>query len=654
MKQEIVYLLKRNFFIKKKGILFQLKNSWHKNKSSLLFLLKLLILLGFLKLIFFFYNKKISNGWELEGISNMAQIIEWGLFYDILCICTINILFFLILIIASRLSEKKYFQNILPLPFAILNTLMLVLNCIDIFYFRFQLQRSSTDLLYVFRQPLQYGNSNTWWAALGSFILIIICLTWIFKRMRTLVQMQAAEKKTTILGTVFILLLFLITTVTTGTKKLLPNYPLSKLPAIQLPLTQNSLLNFVYSTYRINETSIPTIYYMDEQTLANTFSIRQKNDRTSSPKNIVLFIMESVPLEFFSDSSAYKPRLPFLDSLIKKSRFFNNAFSYSYSSNKGITAILGGIPTLTDLPLYHSGFTSISKTAPGLALAQNNYSSAFFIGDNYDDFGFAKCARWMGFGKYYSMEDIPNYKSLEQHTMGLHDEYVLNFMQQKLTTLPEPFLAVQYNISTHYPNDIPAHFKKNNMASNITPPMLSMQYYDACLKTFFENASQQPWFKNSVFIFCSDHWAQPHEKVINIDKVDALRIPIFIYEPLLAIPEIIHTPVSQLDILNTILYYGGYSKSFISYGKNIEKPDSNRVVFAKLNGSVYQAIDKDHVLGFNAAEGKALYLYNYISDPRKQQNILSDTILPKNKMMLQKMKAFLQTATAHYRQKAKP
>lgn len=633
--------------------MFQLKNSLTKNKSLLLFLLKLLILLGLLKLIFFFYNSQISNDWELEGIGNMAQIIQWSLFYDILCICAVNILFFLIMMIAGRLSHNKYFQNILPLPFAMLNTLMLALNCIDIFYFRFQLQRSNADLLYVFRDPLQYGNSNVWWMALGGFLLLLFCFTWIFKAMRTLVRMQAAEKTSAIILTFCVLLLFLVTSVITGTKKFLPNYPLTKLPSIQLPLAQNSLLNFVYSAYRINETSIPAIYYMDEQTLANTFSIYQKNDQPSSPKNIVLFIMESVPLEFFSDSSPYKPALPFLDSLIKKSRFFNNAFSYSYSSNKGITAILGGIPTLTDLPLYHSGYASISKTAPGKALAQNNYSSAFFIGDNYDDFGFAKCARWLGFGKYYSMEDIPNYKSLEQHTMGLHDEYVMNFMQQQLTSLPEPFLAVQYNISTHYPNDVPAHFKKDNKAGNTTPPMLSMQYYDACLKTFFENASQQPWFENSVFIFCSDHWAQPHEKVINIDKVDALRIPIFIYDPSSAIPETIQTPVSQLDILNTILYYGGYSKSFISYGKNLKEADSNRVVFSKLNGSVYQAINKDHVLGFNAAEGKALYLYDYMSDPGKQQNILSDTLLPQNKVMLQKMKAFLQTATAQYRQKTK-
>jgi phosphoglycerol transferase MdoB-like AlkP superfamily enzyme len=636
------------------GILLQLKNSYGKNKSAMVFLLKLLILLGLLKLIFFFYNHTISNGWELEGFNNVLKIVGWSIFYDLLCISCIYVVFFLLLIVGKKLSHKKYFQQILPIPFGMITTVMLLLNTIDVFYFRFQMQRSNADLLYVFRDPLQYSNANIWWVVIITLLLATLCYRWVYKSLRTIISIQATKNNTTSLWALAALLLFLTATFATGSKKLLPSYPLAKLSSVQLPLVQNSLLNFVYSVYRIKESAIPSIAYMDAASLSKQFSIQQKNDSSNGPKNIVLFIMESVPLEFFSKSSPYKPRLPFLDSLVKKSTFYNNAFSYSYSSNKGITAILGGLPTLTDLPLYHSDFSNLAKTAPGKVLANKNYSSVFFIGDNYDNFGFAKCARWMGFGKYFSMEDIPGYKTMEQHTMGVHDEYVLKFMQQQLSILPEPFLAVQYNISTHYPNDVPTIFKKKYAAANITPPMLSMQYYDASLQTFFAKAQQQPWFKNSVFIFCSDHWAQPHEKVINIDKIDALRIPIFIYDPSKETGTTISTPVSQLDILNTVLFYGGYQQPFISYGKNLLAVDSNRVVFAKLNSSIYQAISRQYVLGFDASSGKAMYLYDYIVDPNKQQNKIADTIQPNQAVLLKQMKGFLQTATEHYKRKTVP
>ena len=634
--------------------MLQLKNSFAKNKGPLLFLLKLLLLLGALKLIFFFYNQQISNYWEIAGVANVTEIITWSLFYDILCVAGIHFFFFLILIINTKVGNHKTFQILLPIPFTLAIILMILLNIVDIFYYRFHLQRSNADLLYVLKDPFQYGNTTIWWGLLLAFIVMMLLFVWLYKGLRKIMHNNADGTNSKPILSFSILALFLLVTFITGNKKLLPNYPLTKIPAVQLPLTQNSLFNFVYSVYRLNESTIPNIQYNSAGSRAGSFSILQKNDSISTPKNIVLFIMESVPLEFFTDSSAYKPHLPFLDSLVKKSTFFNNAFSYSYSSNKGITAILGGIPTLTDVPLYHSSFSSINKSAPGKLLEDNQYSSAFFIGDNYDDFGFAKCAKWMGFGKYYSMEDIPGYKKMEQHTMGLHDEYVLTFMGEQLNKMKEPFLVTQYNISTHYPNDVPTAFKQTHANSGTTPPMLSMQYYDASLQAFFKKAQQQPWFKNSVFIFCSDHWAQPHEKVINIDKIDALRIPIFIYDPSQATGSTISTPVSQLDILNTMLLYGGYRKSFISFGKNMMNSDSNRVVFAKLNSSVYQAISKKYVLGFDASSGKALYLYDYIADPNKEQNKIADTIQPQQAALLWQMRGFLQTATDHYKRKVIP
>ena len=74
-------------------------------------------------------------------------------------------------------------------------------------------------------------------------------------------------------------------------------------------------------------------------------------------------------------------------------------------------------------------------------LQKKNYISSFFIGDNYDDFGFAQFCKWMGIQHYYCMEDIPGYQQMEKHTMGLHDEYVLRFMEKKLNNMQQPFFT---------------------------------------------------------------------------------------------------------------------------------------------------------------------------------------------------------------------
>ena len=618
-----------------------------KEKAALLFLIKLLVLLCLLKTIFFVYNYSLTGGWALQGFKNDVRIIGWSLLYDALVIALINFPLFLLLLIFGKALKNLFLKKSLAWLFAVANAFVLLLNCIDIFYYRFHLQRADADLLFVLRNPFSDGKAFLYLLIFGSVALLLIVTRALYKNLLAIAGMPGQDKP--LLLSNGLLLVFITLFFFTGSKKQLPTYPLTNLEAVQLPLAQNSFHTFLYSLYRRNELLIPQKQYMSIAAQQALFSIHKKSNGVTAPKNIVLFIMESVPADFFDSSSAYKVVMPFLDSLVRTSTYFKNAFSYSYNSNKGITAMLAGIPTLTDIPLYHSNFTSITKTALGKKLSENNYTSSFFIGDHYDDFGFAKCCKWLGIQHYYSMEAIPGYQQMEQHSLGLHDQYVLDFMQNKLLSMPQPFFAAQYNISTHYPNDLPKNFKAN--IGNTTPPMQTMQYYNDCLQTFFKNAASQPWFANSVFIFCSDHWAQPHTKTIKLDEVESFRIPMFIYDPGKAEGSTITSVVSQVDVLNTILHYGAVKDSITSYGENLADPSLNqqRTVFTKINGFLYQAISQQYVLGFDALQGKALYCYDYQNDPFKKNNLLAEQNLPSIEKIIVEMKAFLQTASRHYR-----
>ena len=633
------------------NFLLSLKIIATKEKPALLFLLKLLILGCVLKCIFFFYNYNISNGWSIHKPTDIWPILKWSLLYDFFSISLINAPLLFFVFITGKYLHKKIISNTLCLFFAILNSTAILLNSIDIFYFRFHRQRADADLFYVLRNPFENGTITVYLIILTIILFGVVTFWLTSKSIAAILKIAATGNSFKLTNSIFIL--FLILFFLTGNKKQLPAYPLTQLDAVQLPLVQNSFHSFIYSLYRRNETAIPDNNYLALDLKESLFSIHKKNNTIDSPKNVVLFIMESVPLEFFDSSSSYKVKMPFLDNLVTKSTFFRNAFSYSYNSNKGITAILAGIPTITDIPLYHSNFTSINRTSIGKALAKNNYSSAFFIGDNYDDFGFAKCCKWLGIQQYYCMKDIPNNRDMEKHSMGLHDEYVLNFMQNKLGETTEPFFAVQYNISTHYPNDIPKTFKEKYPTTNISAPMKTMQYYNDCLEKFFIDAATKPWYKNTVFIFCSDHWAQPNYENIKIDEVESFRIPLFIYDPSIKKGKTISERVSQLDILNTVLYYGNIHDTIISYGENLQDLNlyKNRTVFTKINNAVYQAINNDYVLGFNAIEGKAIYCYEYKKDIPRKNNLLLQHYSPAIDSIILETKAFLQTATNHYKMK---
>ena len=620
-------------------------------KPAFTFLLKLLILLSLLKCIFFFYNLHSGQGWQVTGFSNVILLICWSGFYDIFIISILTVpltvLFFLF-------KNKSTILKIINIIFSALFSFMVLLNAIDIFYFPFKLQRADAELLYVLRNP--FNEVNFIYFATAALIVItfiflgLLFYTWIalFDKSNRFRNSEGAS----MLFFIAVCFLFFIS----GTKKLVPTYPLVNLSYNQLPLVQNSFHQFVYSLFRKNESLIFNEAYirnLPDSTRLNILKRNEANDNDSTKKNIVLFIMESVPYDFFDSSSRYKVKMPFLDSLVTKSTFFTHSFSYSYNSNKGITAILAGTPTLTEIPLYHSAYTSIPMTHVGSVLRDEGYKSAFFIGDNYDDFGFAKCVNWLGIQRYYSMEDVPGYQHLEKHTMGLHDEFVLHFMSSTIDELSQPFFATDFNISTHFPGNVPSTFMEKYQSVNTTSRMKTMSYYNECLSEFFKKAKEKPWYKNTVFIFCSDHWMYPDFNNLKNDVEKNFRIATFIFDPRKNKQQIINTPVSQFDVMNTILHIGNNKKEFISYGEDLLQmpPDSNRIVFAKANDILYQAFDSSYVLGFNVVQGKPEFCYNYVNDRARKNNLIDSGNSENVKRLTEKMKAFLHTGYVQYANK---
>ncbi len=621
-----------------------LNKAIESEKKALLLLLKLLILLCLIKTFFLIYNYSSNKGWNIDNYKEVLAIGGWALYYDAAMISLVSLPFFLVQIITKNNIVLKIAAGMS----VTLTTIMLLLNIADIFYFPFHRQRADADLLYVLRNPLNYGG----FAVLFIIVLVIIAAFVFAKIFWKTYSRIILEKRSRNLFTNLLLLTIIASLYTNAHKRLLPTAALTKVNATQLPLTQNSLHTFLYSLYRSKESIIPDNEYIPLAKQQQLFSIEQQNHNTSlTPKNIVLFIMESVPYEFFDSTSTYKPRLPFLDSLLQHSSFYNNAFSYSYNSNKGITAILTGLPTITDIPLYHSGFVNLNKTSIGNMLQAKNYRSSFFIGDNYDDFGFAKCCMWAGIQHYYCMEDIEGYKKMEKHSLGLHDEYMLNFMQQTLAKEQQPFFAIQYNISTHYPHDLPAAYKKKYKQLNIPASLKSMMYYDECLAKFFKQAQTTDWYKHTVFIFCSDHWSSPSATEIKNNMVNSFRIPIIIFDPSQNKAQTLTHTVSQLDVMNTILAYAGISGGYLSYGQSLlDSMRNNRTVFTKVNNSIYQAINNEYVIGFNADEGNAVYGYHFKTDTAFKNNLLQQNNAAVD-TLIKNMKAFLQTATKHYKNK---
>ncbi len=612
-------------------------------------MLSLLAIYSILKIIFYQYNHQLlfTGGETGIPVKDKLQLVYWSLAEDTLTVLMINAFFLFSLTAGSFLPKKISTWFIIPL-FALINSFAVIINLADIFYYRFHFQRANADLLYVLDHPLNRLLQQNFFIILVFFICIIaiISLVWVLHKKLWAAYLKGNRPRL-ITALLFVCFVAAVIFKTNFSKILLPTHPMVQLQSKQLPFAQNSFHTFLYSIFRKGEGSLLKTY-MNNTEADSLMPIRKKinsNPADSNRKNIVLFIMESVPYDFFDTASGFKVSMPFFDSLVEKSSFYNNAFCYAHESNKGITAILAGIPTIADIPVYHSAYINMPFTAIGTELKKLNYQTLFCIGDEYDNFGFAKCMNWLGIDQYYSEEDIPGYKKIPAHSMGLQDEYVLDFFRKKINQQQSPFFAVHYNISTHYPYDIPVEFSAG-LPNNYTAPMKAMRYYDHSLEMFFNAAKKEPWFNNTSFIFCSDHWMFPQGKKAAYEDLSAYRIPIIIYDPSLQKKKVISKTVSQFDLLGTVLAIAGYRDSIISFGNNlIDSSLADEVVFTKANANLFQAIDSSYILGYNSSNNETEFLYNYKLDKTLSRNLVNDpNARPKSAYLELKIKAFLQKA----------
>ncbi len=631
----------------------RIKAEWRNNKPFVSLVFSLLMILSFLKIIFYNYNyhfifspSDAANSWK-----DWFQISKWSLAYDLFILVLINLTFLSVLQL-SWLVPGKWLTHIILLFFILLNSSVILLNLSDIFYFRFHFQRANADLLYVLNHPFKTLFHMKVLIIAGFFLAFgsVLFVNWkLYHRFFSSFQ---SGKRCRLVTVIFILGIVLLPLYKKSIEKyMVPTYPLVELNSKQLMVAENSFHTFVFSLFRKGE-EVKRYVYMSTPACDSIYPIRKiiPPDRAENGhKNIVLFIMESVPYDFFDAHSPYKVQMPFFDSLIQKSCFYDKAFCYAHQSNKGITAILAGLPTLSDIPLYHTSSVSMPITAVGTALQKNNYHSFFCIGDDFDNFGFAKCIHWLGIENYYCKEDLPNYKNLPTHAMGIEDEYVLDFMHSKINELSPPFFAVNYNISTHYPYDLPASYQKT-FPPGYTTAMKTMSYYDYSLQQFFNKTSREKWFSNTIFIFCSDHWMAPDENNIKFNAISGYRIPIIVYDPSVPEKKTDHRICSQFDILGTILAISGYRDSIITFGNRL--PNSSYTGgynFSRPNATLYQVYDSEYVLGFNPNNLKTEFLYHYTSDSSLKENVLSDTVYAAIRYrMTKKMLAFLQKASMQY------
>ena len=610
------------------------------------------------RLVFLVANYSFYEGHL--AFPHLMEMLGGGLVFDTAAILVTNSLYIVILLLTPwrRLAQWVY---------VVINAVALAVNLADCVYFRFTMRRTTTTVFNEFQ------NENNLAGVIGTemvnhwyLVLLFIILVYAMWKLYRSPGKAVPVGKWWVWYPSQVLLLaacapFVVAGIRGGfTTAVRPITISNANQYVDRPIEAALVLNTPFSIYRTigKDVFVVPNYFSDEKTLASIYTpIHTPNDslagansslytlHSSLKKNVVVLIVESFGREYIGalnetlENGQYKGYTPHVDSLVSHSTTFRYSFCNGRKSIDGMPSILSSIPMFVE-PFFLTPASMNQVSGIASLLAGEGYETAFFHGAQRGSMGFMAFARSTGFQQYYGREDYnddPRFGGDDDFDgmWAIWDEPFLQYYATKMSEMKEPFMTAVFTASSHHPYHVPEQYKDVYPEEGIEIHKC-IRYTDMAIGKFFEKASHEPWFKNTIFVLTSDHTNLSDHPFYQTD-IGGFCSPIIIYDPSQPVGEMQDKIAQQIDILPTVMGMLHYQKPYFGFGIDLlNTPAEDTWAVNYLNG-IYQYVKHGHVLQFDGQQTKGMYA---LDDSLMQHNLVGK--VPQQPQMELELKAIIQ------------
>ena len=596
------------------------------------------------------------ENWSVLGgnftSGNMGEVLKGGLMFDTSAIMYTNSLYMVLMLFPLHLKECRGWQKMAKCVFVVVNALAICINLADSVYFKYTGRRTTATIFSEFGNEGNLGSVigveflNHWYLVLLALGLIV-ALAKLYAMPSSVLKIKSMFKYYVV--QLLALLLFLpmcIGGMRGGLTKAVRPITISNANQyVDRPEDAALVLNTPFSLIRTigkNVFVIPN--YMEETRLNEVYSpVRQfvADSVTTKKKNVVVMIVESFGSEYIGALNDYEGYTPFLDSLISKSLIWEHSFGNGRKSIDGMPSVLSSIPMFVE-PFFLTP-ASVNNVG-GLAheLVKDGYYSAFFHGAENGSMGFQAFSRATGFEDYfgrteYNQDDRFQGDADFDGMWAIWDEPFLQYMALTMNEFREPFVSAVFTASSHHPYKIPEAYQEIYPEEGLVMHKC-VRYTDHALKRFFETASKQPWFKNTLFVLTADH-TNLSEVPEYQTSLGGFRVPIVFFDPSGEMPTGQREGIAQqIDIMPTVLGYLGYTQPYVAFGFDLfHTPAEDTWAVNYLNG-IYQYVKGDYLIQFDGVALKAVYRF-------KEDKLLEHNLMDKVDVsdLVEELKAIIQS-----------
>lgn len=607
----------------------------------------------------------LFENWSLYS-ANMSWHTFWditlgGWRFDTSAIFYTNALVILLYLFPLHIKERRGYCLTTKWIYVVINSAAILMNLADSVFFEFRKHRSSMAIFEEFKGDNNLGGIvgveviNHWYFVILAAALIYF-LWKCYRYPGTPVKPRGRYYLTQIITLVIIAPIAICgmrgNTFFTATRPISVNYAHK---FVNDPMQTGIVLNTPFSMIRtVNQMAEKTpILFKDEESLAAVYSpLHTPSDSlTVRKRNIVILVVESFAQEFIGalnkdlDNGTYKGYTPFTDSLLQHCLSFEQSFANGGFSIDALPAVIASIPRM-DRPFVLSPHSLNHINSLASELKNMGYFSAFFHGADNESLGFNAFMKQAGIDRYFGKNEFvadPRFGGMKEFDgkWGIWDEPFLQYFCAEISEMPQPFMASVFTLSSHHPFAVPEKYKDVFVDEGLHKLHKCIRYADYSLKRFFESASKEPWFKNTIFIINADHASSKRTHDVYFGEVGGFRIPILFYDPSGEFPSGRRSGiVQQMDIMPTMLNYVGYDRPYIAFGKDIlNTPYDETWAF---NWDFFpQYFKGDYVMRMENQQISEIY--NYKKDPLLKENLKGKLPKDQERDMFEHMCAIIQS-----------
>ena len=578
-----------------------------------------------------------------------VELFGAGLLFDTPAILYTNAVIILMFLLPLHWKECPAFYRVARWIYTIVNSIAVYINLMDCVYFPFTGKRTTSSVFAEFSNEetgemlkIFGGQFLSHW----YLVLLAAVITWLFwKLFRPIPKTDTPRRGPTSRYYVMQALSLLVViplcigSIRGGfTKATRPITISNANQYVNRPVETGIVLNTPFSIFRtLKKTPFVVPDYMsDEEAKALYTPLHTPADSAAfTPRNVVVVILESFSKQhigFYNKTlrnGTYKGFTPFLDSLLTSSAL---TYRYSYANGRksieGMPSVLSSLPNFVEpLFLTPASLNAMSGLAREL-VESKGYTTAFFHGAQNGSMGFQAFARATGFQRYYGRDEYnadPNFNGDADFdgTWAIWDEEFFQFFAEQMNQMKEPFMTTLFSASSHDPFVVPDKYQ-GRFPQGERPLQQCIAYADYALKRFFETASKQPWFKNTLFVITADHVSQQIDPFY-CTSLGNYSVPIIFYAPCdLAMHGYDEERVvEQIDIMPTVLGYLHYDVPYIAFGRDMfGSPVEDGFALHWLpESSGYEYVWGDYALLFDGKDVTAAYAFR--TDSTFSNNVLN-------------------------------